>query len=143
MKIPGIGKETGYKLLKMGVETVKTLSEILVKMMYNLLGKPGIELHRKANGIDESSVIPYREQKSISTEETFNTDTIDLQFIHQELVRMTEKIAFELRSQSRLTGCVAVKIRYSDFQTEQKQITIDYKETEKQTTKSQWHKFIN
>jgi len=126
MKIPGVGKETGYKLLKMGVETVKTLSEIPVNMMYNLLGKPGIELHRKANGIDESPVIPYREQKSISTEEIFHTDAIDLKFIHQELVRMTEKIAFELRSQNKLTGCVAVKIRYSDFQTEQKQMTIDY-----------------
>ncbi len=126
MKIPGIGKETGYKLLKMGVETVKTLSEIPVNMMHNLLGKNGIELHRRANGIDESPVVPYREQKSISTEETFQTDTIDLHFIHQELVRMTEKIAFELRSQNRLTGCVSVKIRYSDFQTEQKQRAITY-----------------
>jgi len=51
MKIPGIGKETGYKLLKMGVETVKTLSQIPVNLMHNLLGKNGIELHRKANGI--------------------------------------------------------------------------------------------
>jgi len=126
MKMPGIGKETGYKLLKMGVETVKTLSEIPVNMMQKLLGKNGIEFHRRANGIDESPVVPYREQKSISTEETFQTDTIDLHFIHQELVRMTEKIAFELRSQSRLTGCIAVKIRYSDFQTEQKQRAITY-----------------
>jgi len=126
MKIPGVGKETGYKLLKMGVETVKTLSEIPVNMLFNLLGKNGIELHRKANGIDDAPVIPYREQKSIGTEETFNTDTIDLKFLHQELVRMTEKIAFELRSQQRLTGCVVVKIRYSDFQTEQRQMTIDY-----------------
>lgn len=126
MKMPGIGKETGYKLLKMGVETVKTLSEIPVNMMQKLLGKNGIEFHRRANGIDESPVVPYREQKSISTEETFQTDTIDLHFIHQELVRMTEKIAFELRSQKRLTGCIAVKIRYSDFQTEQKQRAITY-----------------
>ena len=126
MKIPGIGKETGYKLLKMGVETVKTLSQIPVNLMHNLLGKNGIELHRKANGIDESPVIPYREQKSISTEETFQTDTIDIKFIYQELVRMTEKIAFELRSQNRLSGCVSVKIRYSDFQTEQMQATIPY-----------------
>ena len=126
MKLPGIGKETGYKLLKMGVETVKTLSEIPVNLMHNLLGKNGIELHRKANGIDESPVVPYREQKSLSTEETFPTDTIDTRLIHQELVRMTEKIAFELRSQNRLTGCVTVKIRYSDFQTETKQASIPY-----------------
>ena len=126
MKIPGIGKETGYRLMKMGVETVKTLSEIPVIMMQNLLGKTGIELHRRANGIDESPVIPYREQKSISTEETFSSDTIDMAFIHRELVRMTEKIAFDLRSQNRLTGCITVKIRYSDFQTETRQSTIAY-----------------
>lgn len=126
MKIPGIGKETGYKLLKMGIETVKTLSEIPSNLMYNLLGKNGNELHRRANGVDESPVIPYREQKSISTEETFDSDTINLKFIYQQLGRMTEKIAFQLRLQNRLTGCVSIKIRYSDFQTEQKQSTIAY-----------------
>lgn len=126
MKIPGIGKETGFKLLKMGVETVKTLSDIPVKMMYNLMGKNGIELHRRANGIDESQVVPFREQQSVSTEETFDSDTIDISYIKKELIRMTEKIAFELRSKNKLTGCVSVKIRYSDFQTEQKQTCIEY-----------------
>ena len=126
MKIPGIGKETGYKLIKMGVETVKTLSEIPVTLMYNLLGKNGNELHRRANGIDESPVVPYREQQSISTEQTFETDTIDTTFLYKQLVRMTEKIAFELRSKNKLTGCISVKIRYSDFQTEQKQSSINY-----------------
>lgn len=126
MKIPGIGKETGYKLLKMGVETVKTLSEIPLPMMQNLLGKNGIKLHRCANGIDETPVIPYREQKSISTEETFETDTIDLSKLHQVLARMTQKLSFELRSTNKLTGCIAVKIRYSDFQTEKKQLSINY-----------------
>lgn len=126
MKIPGIGKETGYKLLKMGVETVKTLSDIPVGMMHNLLGKNGIELHRRANGIDESPVVPFREQKSISTEQTFDSDTIDINYIYRQLIRMTESIAFQLRSQNRLTGCISVKVRYSDFQTEQKQMSIPY-----------------
>ena len=125
-KLPGIGKERGYKLLKMGVETVKTLSEIPVHMVHNLFGKDGIDLHRKANGIDESPVVPYKEQKSISTERTFQTDTIDPKFLATELTRMTEKIAFELRSQGRLTGCITVKIRYSDFVTETKQECITY-----------------
>ena len=126
LKIPGLGKETGYKLLKMGVETVKTLSEIPVNMMQNLLGKNGIELHKRSNGIDETPVIPYREAKSISTEQTFESDTIDTAFIYQQLIRMTEKIAFELRSKNQLTGCISVKVRYSDFQTEQKQACIPY-----------------
>jgi DNA polymerase-4 len=125
-KIPGVGKETGYKLLKMGVETVKVLSEIPVEMMENLLGKSGIDLWRKANGIDETPVIPYHEQKSISTETTFQTDTIDMAFLHSQLVRMTEEIAFQLRQQNKLTGCVTVKVRYSNFETFTKQITIPY-----------------
>jgi len=126
MKLPGVGKERGYKLLKMGIETVKTLSEIPVKMVHTLFGKDGIDLHRKANGVDESPVVPFREQKSISTEQTFHTDTIDIKFLHKALSRMTEKVAFELRSQNRLAGCVTVKIRYSDFATETKQATITY-----------------
>ena len=126
MKIPGIGKETGFKLIKMGVETVKTLSDIPVKLMHNLLGKNGIELHKRANGIDETPVIPFREQQSISTEHTFDADTIDMSFLQKELVRMTEKIAFELRSKNKLTGCISVKIRYTDFQTEQKQSSLPY-----------------
>ena len=126
MKIPGIGKETGFKLIKMGVETVKTLSDIPVKLMHNLLGKNGIELHKRANGIDETPIIPFREQQSISTEHTFDADTIDMSFLQKELVRMTEKIAFELRSKNKLTGCISVKIRYTDFQTEQKQSSLAY-----------------
>jgi len=126
MKIPGIGKQTGYKLLKMGVETVKVLSEIPVELMQNLLGKNGSELWRRANGIDESPVIPYHEQKSISTENTFQQDTIDIDFLQSQLVRMTEKIAFELRNQDRLTGCVTVKLRYSDFETHTIQKSIPY-----------------
>jgi len=126
VKIPGVGKETGYKLLKMGVQTVKTLSEIPIEMMENLLGKSGIDLWRKANGIDESPVVPYHEQKSISTETTFQTDTIDMDFLHSQLVRMTEDIAFQLRQQNKLTGCVTVKVRYSNFETFTKQITVPY-----------------
>ena len=126
MKIPGIGKQTGYKLLKMGVETVKTLSEIPLSLMQNLLGKNGIELHQRANGIDDSPVVPYREQQSISTEQTFESDTIDMVFLYKQLATMTEKISYELRSKNKLTGCIAVKIRYSDFQTEQMQASINY-----------------
>lgn len=125
-KIPGVGKQTAILLLKMGVETVKVLSEIPVEMMVNLLGKNGVDLSRKANGIDETPVIPYHEQKSISTENTFQQDTIDIHFLHAQLVRMTEKIAFELRSQNKLTGCVAVKVRYSDFETHTVQKSIAY-----------------
>lgn len=126
VKIPGIGKQTAFLLLKMGVETVKVLSQIPVEMLQNLLGKNGTELWRRANGIDETPVIPYHEQKSISTEHTFQQDTIDMNFLHSELVRMTEKIAFELRQQNKLTGCITVKLRYSNYETVSKQRAIPY-----------------
>lgn len=129
-KIPGIGKQTAILLLKMGVETVKVLSDIPVEMMQNLLGKNGSELWRRANGIDETPVVPYHEQKSISTENTFGQDTIDMNFMRAEMIRMTERIAFELRKQNKLTGCVTVKIRYSNFETFTKQQSISYTNAE-------------
>ncbi|MBC7536912.1 MAG: DNA polymerase IV [Ferruginibacter sp.] len=125
-KLPGVGEKTAYLLLKMGVETVKLLSEIPVEMMHNLLGKSGSDLWRKANGIDETPVVPFHEQKSISTENTFQQDTIDMNFLNNELIRMTEKIAFELRQQGKVTGCITVKLRYSNFETFTTQLTIPY-----------------
>ncbi|MEI3802045.1 MULTISPECIES: DNA polymerase IV [Chitinophaga] len=125
-KIPMVGRETGALLRRRGVETVKTLSEVPISLLEAWMGKNGIALWRKANGIDESPVVPFYEQKSISTESTFPADTIDMQFLHAELVRMTEKIAFELRQQNKLTGCITLKIRYSDFETVTKQMSIPY-----------------
>ena len=125
-KLPGIGQETASKLIRRGVETVRVLAAIPVEMMETLLGKNGIDLWRKANGLDESPVVPYQDQKSISTERTFQVDTIDTEFLHAELVRMTESIAFDLRKQDKLAGCITVKLRYSNFDTVVRQKTIDY-----------------
>lgn len=125
-KLPMVGKQTAELLRQMGVETIRVLSEIPVEMLQNLLGKNGIELWRRANGIDETPIVPYSEQKSISTENTFQTDTIDVNFLTSELLRMTEKIAFELRQQNKLTGCVTLKMRYSNFDTVTRQATLPY-----------------
>ncbi len=125
-KLPMIGQKTSELLRSMGVETIAVLSQIPMEMLMNLLGKNGIELWRRANGIDETPIVPYHEQKSIGTENTFETDTTDTGFLNQELVRMTEQIAFELRDNNKLTGCITVKLRYSDFQTVTKQAVIPY-----------------
>lgn len=125
-KMPGIGKQTSALLRNMGVSTIRILSEIPMQMLENLMGKNGAELWKRSNGIDDSPIIPYHEQKSISTENTFHMDTIDVRFLDNELVRMTEKIAFEMRQQNRLTGCVTVKLRYSNFDTVTKQAMIPY-----------------
>ncbi|MCM5527099.1 DNA polymerase IV [Parasegetibacter sp. NRK P23] len=125
-KIPGVGKETTRLLVQMGVETIHTLSQIPIEMLHNLLGKSGTELWKRANGIDDTPVVPYREQKSISTENTFHTDTTDMRFLETELIRMTESIGHQLREQNKLTGCITVKIRYSNFDTVTRQSAIPF-----------------
>lgn len=125
-KMPMVGAKTSELLRRMGVETISILSQIPVEMLMNLLGKNGMELWRRSNGIDETPIVPYHEQKSVGSENTFETDTIDVHFLHRELARMTEQVAFELRQSNKLAGCVTVKVRYSDFQTITKQSTIAY-----------------
>jgi DNA polymerase IV len=125
-KMPGIGDKTSTLLRQMGVETIRILSEIPVPLLQSRFGKNGIDLSRKAKGIDPTPVIPYSEQKSIGKEETFESDTIDVHFLHSELVRLTENVAFQLRQQKKLCGCVTVKLRYSNFDTYTKQAIISY-----------------
>jgi DNA polymerase-4 len=125
-KLPGVGEKTSSLLRQMGVSTIRILSEIPMPMMQSRFGKQGVEMHRRSHGIDESPVVPYSEQKSIGTEETFENDTIDIQFLHRELVRMTEKVSFQLRQQKKLCGCVTIKLRYADFNTELRQTVIGY-----------------
>lgn len=125
-KIPGVGEQTAFKLMKMGVETIQVLSEVPAEILCTVLGKLGNELWRRANGIDESPVVPYKEEKSISKEHLFQKDTIDMQLLTAELVRMTESLGFELRTQKRLTGCVVLKLRYSDGDTHTLQRSIAY-----------------
>lgn len=125
-KMPMVGNKTGALLRQMGVETIGTLSDIPMVYLQNLLGKNGLELWRRAQGLDDSPVIPYVEQKSMGTETTFETDTIDVAFLHRTLARMVEQTSFELRQQNRLTGCITLKLRYSDFNTVTKQVVIPY-----------------
>ena len=125
-KIPMIGKQTSSFLYDMGVRTVETLREMPLKFLVSAFGKNGISLWNKAHGIDESPVVSYSEQKSISTECTFEEDTIDVKRLKSILITMVEKVAFQLRDQNKLACCVTVKIRYSNFDTETKQIHIPY-----------------
>lgn len=125
-KMPMIGPKTAGTLRDMGVSTIKLLSEIPVQMLTWKFGKNGTEMSRRSNGIDETPVIPFHEQKSISTEQTFTNDTIDIHFLRTQIVKMTEQIAFEMREQGKLTGCITIKIRYADFNTLTKQTSIPY-----------------
>lgn len=125
-KFSGVGESTYTRLKGMGIYTIQQLSETPVADLEKKLGKYGPDLWRKSQGIHESAVHPYHESKSISTENTFEENTTDVPFLLSELVRMTEKVAYELRQDKKLTGCIAVKIRYPDFETTSRQTTIDY-----------------
>lgn len=125
-KIPMVGEKTYTMLRSMGVEKVRTMQEMPVELMERLLGLNGISLWKKANGIDNSPVEPYNEQKSISTECTFDKDTIDISYLKNRLVQMTETLAYQLRRKTKLTSCVTVKIRYADFNTYTMQTRVPY-----------------
>lgn len=129
-KIPMVGEATGQLLRKMGIVQIKTIQEMPQEVMENILGENGRVIWRKANGIDNSPVEPYSERKSISSEETFESDTIDVARIKTILSAMTEQLAFQLRKEGKLTSVVAVKIRYSDFDTHTKQLRIPYTSTD-------------
>ncbi len=125
-KIPMVGDQT-YRLLRsMGIEKVKTVQEMPVELMESVLGKNGVSLWKKAQGVDNSPVVAWNERKSISMERTFDKDSTDVQKMRSILTSMAENLSYQLRNGNKLTACVSVKIRYSDFQTYSKQRIIPY-----------------
>lgn len=125
-KIPMVGEKTAATLQRMGIIQIATIQEMPLRVMENILGENGSSIWKKANGLDSSPVEPYTERKSISTEETFDQDTIDVQRLNNIIVAMTEKLAYQLRKDGRLASIVTVKLRYSDFETHTRQIRIPY-----------------
>ncbi len=125
-KLPGVGDVTARKLNLMGIKTVKTLSDLPPVLLKREFGSPGLDLWKKANAIDDSPVVPYRDPQSMSTEDTFQSDTIDPRFLRDKLTGMVSRLAYELRQAGKLTACVTVKLRYSDFNTYTRQQRIPY-----------------
>ncbi|MBT3383923.1 MAG: DNA polymerase IV [Prolixibacteraceae bacterium] len=125
-KIPMVGNKTYHLLRSMGVEKVKTVQEMPMELMESVMGKNGISLWKKAQGVDNSPVIAWHERKSISMERTFERDSTDVYKMKSILTSMAENLAYQLRIGNKLTANVSVKIRYSDFQTYSKQRKIPY-----------------
>lgn len=125
-KIPMVGDSTYHTLRNMGVSWIRTLQEMPMDILVQVLGENGRSIWRKAQGIDDTPVIPYSERKSISAERTFDSDSIDVKAILGILTGMAEKLAYQLRSEQTLTACVTVKIRYADFNTYTMQARIPY-----------------
>ncbi|MFS4493207.1 DNA polymerase IV [Maribacter sp. 2308TA10-17] len=125
-KIPMVGDKTYQTLRNLGLRKVGTVQEMPMDVMQRVLGKNGTVIWKRANGIDHTPVIPFWERKSISNERTFDKDTIDVIKLRGLLIAMTENLAYQLRRGEKLTACISVKIRYSDFNTYSKQIRIPY-----------------
>lgn len=125
-KINGVGKQTEQTLKNFGIYTIEDIARTPIELMERYVGKWGESLWHKAQGIGSTEIATDWEQKSMSHENTFDKDYTDVEFLHGELVRLTETTAYSLREDEKLTGCVTVKIRYSDFETTSRQETVDY-----------------
>lgn len=125
-KIPSVGQKTYQILRNLGVDKVKVVQQMPVEMMMSALGANGVTIWKRAQGIDNTPLIPFHERKSISTERTFGKDTIDTQKLRTTIFAMAENLAFQLRNADKLASTISVKIRYSDFNTYNKQVKIPY-----------------
>jgi DNA polymerase-4 len=125
-KINGVGKQTEQHLKSFGIYTIEDIAKTPVEVMERIAGKWGEALWHKAHGRGSAAITTNWEQKSMSHENTFDTDYTDIDFLHKELVRLTEKTCYGLREDEKMTGCVTVKIRYNDFETTSRQETVDY-----------------
>ncbi len=130
-KIPMVGEKTYMKLRNMGISRIQTLQEMEADTMQRVLGENGISIWRKANGIDHAPVLPFHEQKSMSKENTFEKDTIDMGDLNRTIAQMIDELSFDLRKERKLTGCITLKIRYSNFETVTRQQKISFTCSEK------------
>ncbi|MCW5908706.1 MAG: DNA polymerase IV [Chitinophagales bacterium] len=123
-KIPFCGEKTESFLNERGIYTIRQVREFTREAMENLLGKNGVFLWERAHGKASVTVHPFHDPKGMSAERTFSRDSSDAEWLKKALVTLNEKLAFDLRSEGKLTRCVAIKIRYNDFSTHTKQISI-------------------
>ena len=131
-KIPGVGRQTNEILKYNGFNIIADIQNSTPHILEKIIGKWAIDLWNKCMGLHISKVIPYHEQKSISTENTFHTNITDTSLIMKEIVRMTEKICFELRQEGKVAGCIAIKLRYPDFETFTRQATVPFTSSDDQ-----------
>ena len=123
-KLGGVGKKSHQTLLVLGIYTIGDILKYDGVLLEKALGKWGTQLIRQANGLSDSVVSPHRESKSISAENTFEENTLDVDILLAQLVGQAERVAFELRQEKKYATCVAIKFRNANFETSTRQITI-------------------
>jgi DNA polymerase-4 len=125
-KIPGIGDHMYESLKKVGILLIQDVYNYSPEELEKKLGRWGADLWYRCQGTHHSTISSYHEAKSISTENTFEENISDVETLMSQIVRMTEKISFELRRDEKVAGCVAIKIRYPNFETTSRQTTVPY-----------------
>lgn len=115
--IPGIGKETLKRLHGIHIQTVRDLRQALDRDLEPIFGRYTQKTRDRASGIDSRPVVPSREEKSISAEETYDQDLSDPSVMNREILRLTERTAARLRKASLAASTIQIKIRRADFTT--------------------------
>jgi len=123
-KLPGVGKKTERSLKEMGISTIGELANLPLDTMSRQFGVTGAVIHSYARALDDREVEAPGEAKSISQEITFTHDTLDRIFLEVNLHNLCQEVCQELRSQNKSTRCVAIKLRYTDFKTVTRQVTL-------------------
>jgi DNA polymerase IV len=114
LRLPGVGKVTGKKLAKLGIETVRNLRGLDLSTLEREFGRFGVRLHALARGIDENPVISDRPTQSISVEDTFEQDVL-LHETEPMIRRLTEKLWSVSRKESRVARTVVLKLKTKEF----------------------------
>lgn len=121
----GIGPVTAEGLAEMGISTVGELATLPIDVLRARFGRHGVAMARRAQGIDQQPVVTKREPKSVSRERTFRRDVADGNILREQLWRLSQGVARRLREKGKTASTIAIKLRYADFVTISRQMTLD------------------
>jgi len=123
-KLPGVGKKTEQVLKEMGIATIGELASLPLDIVKKRFGKFGMVIHGYANGIDDRKIEAPGESKSINKQTTFAQDTLEQHFLEASLHYLCEPVSAELRYRDKQARSVTLKLRYADFKTITRQVTL-------------------
>lgn len=116
-RLPGLGRKKGEQVVAAGLATLGELRRASDAKLWALFGRDARRMRDRASGIDDRPVLADWEDKSVSVEETFDTDIADPARLGAELLQLSDKMAARLRAKGLVAGCVTIKIREHDFST--------------------------
>lgn len=122
----GVGPKTAQRLAALGIHTIGELAAWPEAELVRQLGRHARQLLQRARGIDDSPVEPEQDVKSLSQETTFAHDIADEQLLRQTLRQLAERVGRRLRRQQLGGSTVKIKLRWADFSTLTRQVTLEH-----------------